>query len=84
MRYKIDSDRNGNKVLKIKPVGGRMFSIQTNGNLPDNHRMPYGWYTPDALQVQEILHYIQDYGTKYQKEIFKYMAPIAPKAVEQI
>ena len=78
-KYSVYTDRNGNRCLRISPEGqGRGFSIQTNGNLPHTHRevikTKNGRFVPDSWMVNEILHYVHDYGTERQKAIM-------PKAV---
>lgn len=65
---KIDYDTNGNKILKIEgPDLGtkRGFRIQTNGNLPETHRLGICPETDN-----ELLKYIRAYGTDRQKELF--------------
>ena len=65
---KISSDINGNRVVKIESsdlAGGRGFSIQTLGNLPQTHRNGIGPYTDD-----EIRKYLEMFGSARQKELF--------------
>lgn len=60
-------DINGNRVVKIKSHNGRMFSIQTNGNLPRLHRC-------DASNIETMVNYLDvcayifAHGTTKQKE----------------
>lgn len=55
-------DKNGNKFLTFSPrVGGRGFSVQTNGNLPLTHRNGI-----NADTRQELLNHICTHGTKRQ------------------
>jgi hypothetical protein len=56
-------DRNGNKTLRVGR-GGRGFTIQTNGNLPQTHRC--GVVEATAWEVAD---YVGRYGTKRQKAI---------------
>lgn len=44
------TDRNGNKIVKIKRATGRGFSIQTNANLPETHRILRGKKTPKEMR----------------------------------
>ncbi len=70
----IKRDRNGNKVVSISGNGFKTFSIQTNGRLPECHRLDIGeeiiagidrcWY--------EIMKDIKKYGTERQKSLFAY------------
>ena len=59
----ISRDTNGNKIVKIIVPWGKSFSIQTDGNLPFTHRTNEPCY-------KEIVQYVQDYGTNYQKSVF--------------
>ena len=78
MKFKLAINQNGLKVVKVKPANTRGFSVQTNGNLPRWHNeRTTGFFTPDALQIQELSHYIHDYGTEREKAIFP--APVAPE-----
>ena len=64
----LKRDRNGNKIIAIKPHGERGFSIQTNGNLPRTNRMTRD--TIDSfIASNEIYAYVKKYGTKRQKEV---------------
>jgi hypothetical protein len=59
-RLCIAIDKNGNKVVKFSPrVGGRGFSVQTNGNLPYTQLNGIGEKTRG-----ELLEHICRYGTK--------------------
>lgn len=62
-------DRNGNTLAKIKGDCGRTFDVQTNGNLPEIHR-EFSWngFTM-SRNTQEIKDYVNEHGTKRQKEI---------------
>ena len=79
-KYKVGTDINGNRFLKVIPPISTGFSVQTNGNLPHTHREAMktknGAFIPDALMVNELLHYVHEYGTERQKEIMP--LPIAP------
>jgi hypothetical protein len=63
VRYKIGTDKNGNKVVKISSPDFQGFSIQTNGNLPKTHRSN----VPDVI---EIIEWIKVNGTLRQKSLF--------------
>ena len=79
MKYYTRIDINGNKTVHIKPDNERGFCIQTNGNLPHTHRETqgrFGKFIPDAITINEILHYVADYGTDRQKSIMP--LPCAP------
>jgi hypothetical protein len=62
--FTISRDKNGNKTCKIRPLTGRAFSIQTNGNLPETHRNGVS----DATRG-EVLEYVSKFGTKKQCEL---------------
>ena len=63
--YRIDRDRNGNKILRIIPATARGFYIQTNGNLPRTHG---GGYSSDYTPA-EVRAYVAAHGTARQKAI---------------
>ena len=79
MRFKIKKDKNGNRVLFVKPAVGRGFSIQTNGNLPMCHsELCFGrWYTCESSFFNTIWaeagDYITRHGTTAQKKAVGYM-----------
>lgn len=54
--YKMGRDINGNKVVKVKPEGGRGFSIQTNGNLPQTDRCGVGDWTRGEVLAWVLKH----------------------------
>lgn len=70
-------DANGNKVVKLKFVNSRGFSIQTNGNLPNTGRILRGLKTlKDMSEVteanyvkiaNEVCSYIKNHGSETQK-----------------
>lgn len=63
--FRVDRDRNGNRIVRIIPAKARGFSIQTNGNLLRTHAGGYSSdYTPD-----EVRAYVRKYGTARQKAI---------------
>ena len=62
MKLSIGMDRNGNKVLRLKPRIGRGFSIQTNGNLPETHHNGICRYTP-----WEVAHHLLCWAPKWQR-----------------
>lgn len=62
--YTTGRDVNGNKVCRVKPAGGRGFSIQTNGNLPLTDREGI---VPGSKW--EIRDWVRKYGTKRQREL---------------
>lgn len=62
-------DVNGNKILKLEKSdlsGKRGFSIQTNGNLPQTHKMETETFDR-AVAVAEIKDFVSRYGTISQK-----------------
>ena len=68
-------DRNGNTIVKVRKIGQRAFSIQTNGNLKQTHRfansmnLKFSELVPIEIEIvrNEIENYIINYGTKAQK-----------------
>ena len=63
-QYTKRMDKNGNAVVRIDSTRpGRSFSIQTNGNLPETHRLGVGSWT-----VEEVAGYVEKYGTERQRE----------------
>lgn len=62
---KLKKDENGNRVLFVKVVGHRGFSIQTNGNLPLTH------HGINIHTIQEVYKYVEKHGTKQQKALFR-------------
>jgi len=68
---KIKMDVNGNKVAQVKAAGFRAFSIQTNGNLPELHKLPPGsvLFCDDGYWVlQQITDYVRQHGAAKQKQ----------------
>ena len=65
--YKIGTDRNGKRIVKVQFQGERGFSIQTNQNLPDTHRNGVTYITDN-----EVSDYVKHYGTKRQREMMGY------------
>ena len=68
--YKIGRDRNGNKVLRVKPSKGRGFFIQTLGNLPETHGDGVGGWTQ-----REVMGYVARHGTLMQREAIGIVNP---------
>lgn len=67
----IDTDRNGNKIVRVRFANGvRGFSIQTNGNLPETHRLEMGRVKSieNINIVSEIMLYVKDHGTESQRK----------------
>ena len=62
--FLLGRDRNGNKVLRVFAPGGRGFSIQTNGNLPDTDRNGI-----TAATADEVRAYVRRHGTRRQRAI---------------
>ena len=67
---KITRDKNGNKTIKIIPLNGRSFTIQTNDNLPRCHTLQ--GYNKDSkelieLSFDEVKNYVNLHGTTKQK-----------------
>lgn len=73
MDLSLSRDINGNKTLKLSCPGIRGFSVQTNGNLPDTHRMTKHDLDRN-IAINELNSYIMIYGTDRQKLILKYLA----------
>jgi hypothetical protein len=65
--YMLGRDVNGNKLLKVKK-GGKTFSIQTLGNLPEVHRQRIE--VDPIIAEKEVTNYVTNFGTKRQKQIF--------------
>lgn len=62
-------DINGNKILKLEKSdlsGKRGFSIQTNGNLPQTHKMETETFDR-TVAIAEIKDFVSRYGTISQK-----------------
>jgi hypothetical protein len=60
--HTLGRDKNGNRIIRISPLHGRGFSIQTLGNLPETHR--------DGITDRtgaEVLAYVTKYGTDTQR-----------------
>ena len=69
MILRTGRDTNGNRILKVSfRDGTRGFSVQTNGNLPETHRFPFGTFT-DYIAAEELNAYVKEHGTKRQKEL---------------
>lgn len=62
-RYDIRRDVNGNKCCLYRPAKGKAFSVQTNDNMPETHRLGINPETP-----QEFAEYISSCGTDYQRD----------------
>jgi hypothetical protein len=66
MEYSMGTDRNGNRVLRVKPRHGRGFSIQTLGNLPATHAEGVTCDTGG-----EVAWWVAKFGTERQKRIME-------------
>lgn len=66
MKLTLKMHKNGYKILSVKIGKNKSFSIATNGNLPTTHQEGVGPYTK-----KEVINYIEQFGTKQQKEIVK-------------
>lgn len=71
-------DTNGNRVVKVSIANQRPFSIQTNGNLPNTHRLLRGYdkntnlYEGEIESMEnEIVDYVENYGSPNQKKSLK-------------
>ena len=64
-------DTNGNKIVRVKKTGHRLFSIQTNNNLPYCHKFnKVNFETANKnIVLNEIKNYVEKFGTKKQKNI---------------
>lgn len=72
MKATLTRDSNGNKTITIKPANKTAFSIQTNGNLPQCHRLPARTTFDAHFYVEywkEIKDWISLHGTDRQKNI---------------
>jgi hypothetical protein len=71
--YGFGRDANGNSVAKFSFPNQRVFSIQTNGNMPKSHGLR-GTKLNDLIEQnldaikKEAVSYIQKYCPKRQKE----------------
>jgi hypothetical protein len=63
-RYSLAMDRNGNRILRVKPPQGRGFSIQTLGNLPATHHEGVTIDTHGS-----VVWWVTKYGTPRQKRV---------------
>tara|TARA_R110000772_G_C13086229_1_gene418038 strand:- start:45 stop:266 length:222 start_codon:yes stop_codon:yes gene_type:complete len=67
---KLSRDINGNKTLVFSPgKGQRGFSVQTNGNLKETHRLAINGRFCDYIAADELNAFIKEYGTTRQKEL---------------
>ena len=70
-------DTNGNAVVKVSYPNDNAFSIQTNGVLPETHRLSKSVGISDLTEEEldaiskEVSGYIKEYGSKKQKEKLK-------------
>ncbi len=76
--YGADMDTNGNKVVKLGFPNRRAFSIQSNGTLPETHRLLNKKTNLSDLNdaelhtiEKEVVEYIKAYGSKEQKSVLK-------------
>ncbi len=72
--YKLDI--NGNSVIKLQFPNQRSFSIQTNGKLPETNRLScksiFSLNKKNLEDIKnEVVNYIQKYGSTKQKTSFK-------------
>lgn len=70
MGFKMDT--NGNKTIRLKKDGGRVFSIQTNGNLPNTHRIAGS--VMDLSSVKQMQELSSDDLGKISKEVKAYVS----------
>ena len=71
MKAEIKRDRNGNKIARIECKGFRSFSIQTNQNAPEAHRLSLGVkfdLEQPSIAGTELKRYILEFGTLYQQD----------------
>ena len=69
-KAEIKKDNNGNKIISLTKKGSRGFSIQTNGNLPETHKMEMGKkfnLASHLVVCWEVMTYIKSHGTDKQK-----------------
>ena len=67
----VGRDSNGNKLAKFKFLNGKGFSIQSNGNLPEFHRLEKGDMKITDKMEKEAIEYISKHGSKKQKDELK-------------
>lgn len=63
-QFKIKINKNGLKYVSVKIGDSRAFTIQTNGNLKETHRLGLG-----ADIEKEVREYVQQHGTDHQKQL---------------
>ncbi len=70
-----DTDANGNMVAKVAFPNQRAFSIQTNGVLPNTHRILQSQKTLVGLSADsinkiaaEVYDYVKEFGSKTQQK----------------
>jgi len=68
MSLKLGRDTNGNKTLKVSFTKRQGFSIQTNQNLPETHRMTTDCFDY-KVAVDELRGHIKRFGTLRQRDI---------------
>lgn len=66
-------DTNGNRIVKLTFPNATGFSIQTNGNLPQTHRLTSAKIEKlTAAQLQaiekEVVAYIKSFGSPMKKK----------------
>ncbi len=71
----FDMDTNGNQVVKVGFPNDRAFSIQTNGVLPNTHRISKrGEKLKDLTEEdlsyisREVREYVKEFGSANQKQ----------------
>lgn len=69
MTLSFIKDKNGNKKIEVATTKGS-FSIQTNGNLPAIHCLNKDELNANHdLALSQIQDYVNEFGTKRQKQI---------------
>ena len=73
MRAEITFNKiKGVKTVKITRRGFQGFSIDTNANLPQVHRMSLGAkfsMVEPSIMGREIRRYVKDFGTLHQNDL---------------
>ena len=70
MNLNLSKDANGNKTLKVSFVDTDFygFSIQTNGNLPETHRMTKHDFN-HSIAENELNGFVKQYGSDREKDL---------------
>jgi antirestriction protein len=71
-------DSNGNRIVKVSFPNQKAFSIQSNGNLPETHKLLKNYNKNSNFSIgeielmeDEITDYVENYGSANQKKSLK-------------